>query len=927
MAIKIGDYPGVFPTITDLSQVTQATSTSVVAAVGEARKGSIFKRRLVTSSSQLATLFGEPDLKYGYMEHCLTCALEDAGETYVVRSVADNSVFGAVKVPAEGHDAIKFEHGYSLKQEENKENDSFFYEFDVDEDGNRTIKYDESGQEVVDYNTLFAIVAENPNEEDIRVSLEETTVLPSNKRAMGVSASPVSNTETEYKYLVTVKTGDGENELKEGDKVIITNCPSSDYNGRFEVIAAKSGSVKNFEVTNSFGGRFYIDSDQPDSATKVNFLNSEGQPELVGYAKNSKGMRRFQVQEVINMYYSEGFRQRTAFYEPLSLDETADNILADGYWHVVIKKSTSENLDSELYYVFSDSADHTLQNGNKVYKSPKVVEQYEDLYSSENYDLVSPEIGVRFIKEGTKLSSLVTGGIEILAQEGQFYYTGNDLTFLGKGEYVYANQDLDSPIRDIIGLTDEEGKSFDGVLFLETDENNLVVYNRFVKSSQRLYTDKTLLKLGAISGIGDYTYTGLSEETPSYGFSYELSLDKSITTLTPQSGLRWVKVPENRDRKFDISVYDASNGTLDLLETFNDCTLYGGKDGYGSQTKITSKINGVSEYIQIVMNEAVLNSDDNLFPRMLSTSEGKLKGGYCSGAISTADLIKGWDLFADTEQVSVNLLLHCGYTMMGGEDGTVMENKLVSLATSRRDCFAILDIPQNLTKSENAVDYRKNILGVDSYRAALYTPWVQVYDSFSGVENVLLPPCGFIAQIMARTDYTSGIWTAPAGLNRGIISCPMLNPIGLTQYYDNDTQGVIYKNGINYIRKTSGVYVVWGQKTLQFKASAMDRINVARLVFYIETTLKNAAKWHLFENNTSYRRAQITMQFESFLDGIKAAGGLYAYKVVCDETNNDDETRANNQMNIDIYIQPEYAAEFIRLQTVVQKAGATVGIS
>lgn len=926
MAIVVGKYPGVFPTITDLSQVVQATSTSVIAAVGEARRGSAFKRRLVTSTSQLSSLFGKPDLKYGYMEHCMACALEEAGESYVVRVVADSSTFGAVKVPAEGRDPIKFEHGYSLTQEENKNDSTFFCEFDVDEDGNRFVRYDESGMEVMDTESLFAVVAENPNEEDIRIQLRETTVLPSNTKAISTSAQAVSATETEYKYLVTVNTGDGDNGLVEGNKVVITNCPASDYNGRFDVAVAKNGSVSNYEVINSVGGRFYTESNQPEFATEVRFLGAEGRPESLGWAKNAKGSRRLTAREVISMYYDEGFRQRDAFYEPLSMEEKAEDILAEGYWHVVIKKPDTEDTDSNLYYVYSSSDDHSLQTGSNIYKSPRVVEQPEDTYSSDKYDLVSPEIGVRFIEEGTKLSSLVTGGVEIVAQLGQFYYTEHDLLFLNVDEVIYTTQDLDTPARDVVGITDENGCVFDGVAFLETDENNFAIFKRFVKSGQRLYTDKTLLKLGAIATIGEYTYTGVSEQTPSYGFSYELTLPQPITTLTPQSGLRWVKVPDNRDRKFDLFVYEMTNGTLDLLETFNDCTLYGGQDGYGTQTKLSAKVNGISEHIQIVMNEDVLNSNPDLFPRMLSTGEGQLKGGFCSGAISSADLMRGWDLFMDPEQVTVNVLLHCGYTMMDGEDGATIENKMLSLATSRRDCFAVLDTPQNLTKAENVIDYRKNLLGIDSYRAALYTPWVEVYDSYSSVSNVLLPPSGFVGQVIARTDNIAGIWSAPAGLNRGQISCAMLNPVGLTQYYDNDTQGAIYSEGINYLRKTSGMYVIWGQKTLQFKPSAMDRINVARLVFYIETTLKNAAKWHLFENNTAYRRAQISMQFDSFLEGIKASGGLYAYKVVCDETNNDDETRANNQMNIDIYIQPEYAAEFIKLQTVVQKAGATVGI-
>ena len=933
MAIGVGNYPGVFPTITDLSQVTQATSTSVIAAVGEARKGSVFKRRLVTSSSQLATLFGKPDVKYGYMEHCMTCALEEAGESYVVRVVGEDSLYGAVKVPAEGEELSKASIGYNLTQVENKDDDSFWYNFTRDEGGNLEYELDKDGNNVSDDSTLFTILAENPNEEDIRVRLEETTVLPSNTKAKSTVATKKTEDEDDFSYVVTVKNANG---IKAGDRVVITNCPASEYNGTFDVTAATPENVIYYEVKNSDGGIFYSKENQPEYSVAVKTNVNDGQQMVLGWTKVTTGEHRYVGKEVVSYYYNgeeAGFQERTIYITPENDEVTPEDYLDPGYWYVVIKKAESEQPDSELYYVYGgmDPADHALSEICDVYKLPDLTLEPLGKYSSAKYDLLVSDGGVRFLKEGTKYSERVTGGlIDLKAEKGQFYYLGIDEYFLKVGSEVYLTQDMTDLARSVVNLTDENGRVFDGAAFLAMSENRKESdKHRYAKTGTLLYTDKELLKFGAmVVDPGSYEFTGDTGEVVSNGFQYELNLNSALSNLTPQSGLRFVKVPDNRDRKFDLSVYELVDGTLNLVESFTDCTLYSGLDGYGNQTKVSTKVNNNSEYIQIVMNEVALSGEDK-FPRMLTTNEGKLTGGYCSSAISSTDLMKGWDLFSDTEQVTVNVLLHCGYAAMGGdEDGasTPVEQKMLSLATSRRDCFAVLDIPSNKVRAEDAADYRKNILGIDSYRAGLYSPWVEVYDSYSGVNNVVLPPSGFIGQVMARTDNVAGVWSAPAGLNRGQISCAMLNPVGLTAYYDEGQQGVVYTGGINYLRKTSGVYVVWGQKTLQFKASAMDRINVARLVFYIETTLKNAAKWHLFEQNTAYRRAQVTMQFDSFLSNIKAAGGLYDYKVVCDETNNDDETRANNQMNIDIYLQPEYAAEFIRLQTVVQKAGATVGI-
>ena len=390
--------------------------------------------------------------------------------------------------------------------------------------------------------------------------------------------------------------------------------------------------------------------------------------------------------------------------------------------------------------------------------------------------------------------------------------------------------------------------------------------------------------------------------------------------------LRWVKAPANDERKFDVFVYRVEDGDYTLLESFNDCTMYSNVDGYGVQTQITSKINGKSENISVVVNDELLSDGKCPFPRMTSVTTGKLTGGSTEEAVDLSTVANGWELFRERDQVTVNLLMECAYS---SENISVVKQKMLEIANARRDCFCVFDTPIDCVKSganQDIENYRKNTLGIDSYRAALYTPWVKVYDSFTGVNEVPLPPSGFACGVIARTDQNRGVWIAPAGMNNGVVACAALTPVGLTYEYATEEQGSVYSSGVNYIRKTNGMYLIWGQKTLQFKPSALDRINVTRMVIYIETSLREAAKWHLFEQNTAYRRAQITMQFEAWLAPIKAAGGLYDFKVVCDETNNTPEVRMNNQMFIDIYIQPEYAAEFIKLNTIVQRADATIGI-
>jgi phage tail sheath protein FI len=172
-------------------------------------------------------------------------------------------------------------------------------------------------------------------------------------------------------------------------------------------------------------------------------------------------------------------------------------------------------------------------------------------------------------------------------------------------------------------------------------------------------------------------------------------------------------------------------------------------------------------------------------------------------------------------------------------------------------------------------------------------------------------------------------WVAPAGLNRGVLTSATVSPTGLTQYYDQTKGGNIYAdNQVNCIIKDpSSGYVNWGQRTLQAKPSALDRINVARTVIYIETVLRDAAKWHLFENNTAYERMQITLQFTSFLNSILSAEGIQKFQVVCNETNNTPLVIANNQLVVDIYLWPTYTAEVIILNTTVMGADTTVTVT
>lgn len=400
----------------------------------------------------------------------------------------------------------------------------------------------------------------------------------------------------------------------------------------------------------------------------------------------------------------------------------------------------------------------------------------------------------------------------------------------------------------------------------------------------------------------------------------------SIETQTNDSNARVGRYPDDDQTTFTLSVIEKVGRVMQTLETFEYCTLYPSQDSYGNSMYVEDVVNGTSNYIQVFVNQNFVqeNPDAIIIPEFVENVAltGGKSGTWKDANTKYTDLNAAWDNFKDRSQVGVSLLMNSGYVNKGNVS---YQSKMLEIAEHRRDCFCLFDCPMTETDYENLIDWRKNIQGFNSYRGAVSAPWVKTYDSVQGRANFVMCPSAYVAKIMGNGQP----WMAPAGLNRGILTSAVVSPTGLTQYYDQTKGGNIYTdNQINCIIKDpSAGYVNWGQRTLQAKPSALDRINVARTVIYIETVLRDAAKWHLFENNTAYERMQITLQFNSFLNSILSAEGINKYTVVCNEENNTPLVIANNQMVIDVYLWPVYTAEVIILNSIIQGSDANVTVT
>ena len=195
---------------------------------------------------------------------------------------------------------------------------------------------------------------------------------------------------------------------------------------------------------------------------------------------------------------------------------------------------------------------------------------------------------------------------------------------------------------------------------------------------------------------------------------------------------------------------------------------------------------------------------------------------------------------------------------------------------------------------------------VSSYTST-YAQWVKVLDNFSG-EKVWIPVSGYIAANMAATDTTYGPWYAAAGLRRGVITGVLdyaLSP-NISQRTD------LYKICINSVPKIPNYGVtIWGIRTMSKTASAFDQNTCRRTFLYMEKKVKQTLRYYIFEPNTSYTRLQIVNDLDPFLEKIKNAGGIYAYTLVCDTSNNTPDVINNGDLAVSIAAAPTRTAENI----------------
>jgi uncharacterized protein len=432
-----------------------------------------------------------------------------------------------------------------------------------------------------------------------------------------------------------------------------------------------------------------------------------------------------------------------------------------------------------------------------------------------------------------------------------------------------------------------------------------------------------------------------------------------------EDNLRWeISNINNANGTFTLSVRRGDDSAKEkiVLETFTNLSLDPNSPNYiaarvGDQVQT---ISGDSTYIQITgsyVNRSnyvrVASVNDTLnYVGTDGLSVGTDSAGVSySGSLpiassgsfhgATGDIIAGNDTYYNGfTATNIQGLAATDYasviTLLGNKDDfqfkvitapgllahlanhSTQVNAIISLAETRGDCIAIIDASEQGDAPSTAVT---NANALNSSYAATYYPYLQVGTETG--KNQFVPPSVVIPGVYAANDNSSAPWFAPAGLVRGGIPGVIQAERKLTKAH-RDT---LYDANVNPIATFPGTGIaVFGQKTLQKKATALDRVNVRRLLIELKKFFGDQARNLVFEQNTIATRNRFLGAVNPYLESVVQRQGLYAYRVVMDDTNNTADVIDRNQLVGQVFIQPAKTAEFIVLDFTIEPTGASFAV-
>jgi hypothetical protein len=300
--------------------------------------------------------------------------------------------------------------------------------------------------------------------------------------------------------------------------------------------------------------------------------------------------------------------------------------------------------------------------------------------------------------------------------------------------------------------------------------------------------------------------------------------------------------------------------------------------------------------------------------------KGGIFDGVPNGATPSNDF-QAWETaintFANGEEVTINLFATPGINF--SDNLVIVTDTIDMIEQQRADSLYIIDAPDLADTPSLATDIVDllDTADLDSNYSAIFYPWIQIRDQINN-QNVYIPPTAEVVKAIAFTDNVKFPWFAPAGLQRGVTDA-----IRTRRKLSLDERDILYAGRINPMATFPDVGVaIFGQKTLQKKDSALDRINVRRLLLQLKVLISNVATRLLFEQNDQATIDEFLAKTNPILETVKRERGVQDFKIVMDASNNTPESKDRNELYGEIFIKPTSAVEFIGLTFTITPSGA-----
>jgi|NOAtaT_6_FD_contig_71_2350547_length_3774_multi_3_in_0_out_0_2 hypothetical protein len=872
--------PGVFTRERDLSFLTQGISEIGGAFIGPTPKGPAFIPTIVRSQQEYVTRFGEADANH-YTGLTVKNYLRESGVATIVRVLGTEGYSNTTTIPA-------------LVYVSGSGGNKLFAVIHPSSTGNTINSVTATGS-----GTSFTLSVDTAAGTDIS-NQSGLSVNPDSNGYLGnlLGYSPVT-TKNSYIYAIFP---DAVTEVGSYGTIGGLSVASQSLNASDVPAGVSTGSLVKYVIpTTSFSN---LDTTKLSSVavtgSGVNFASLL----LTQYTATSASNIMFIVSSsstgtltTVTTYPKTSTGVFQDVIVSATTSSTALNFLDAGYSNAHtpwIQSQTIANLNVDLFKL------HTLGDGNSANREIKVsllnmkpssdveyawgtfslvIRKYDDTdarqeileqYDNLTLDPDSPQYIARVIGNSAPTEDQVTG---------EMYYQGD---FPNNSQYVYVEMN-DSVIPD----------------------SALPFGFGTLESSIRL----PAINLASPNYVTSRWLSGTTEgyTTESIDKRYYYGWDFSVANGTNESYLNPVSDPNNTNPIIVGTAFNLEN----LVEV---------PSGSSSQFSASISLTDDNSFIYRKFSVPFFGGFDGLNP----ARDIKLGGDILSNNSQGFDLStsvaagskaykKALNAISNPDQWDFNLLVLPGVIY---DFHSYVANEALSLCEDRGDAFYIMDTTGlNATLATATAKAGE----IDSNYAATYYPWLRVIDVNTN-KLIWVPPSVILPEIYAYNDNVAAEWFAPAGLNRGGIA----SAVGVKVRLPQASRDTLYEGKVNPIAQFPGQGIcVWGQKTLQRRPSALDRVNVRRLLIAVKKYIASASRYLVFEQNVESTRNRFLNIVNPYLASVQERSGLYAFRVIMDETNNTPDLIDRNILYGQLYLQPTRTAEFIILDFNVLPTGAT----